>query len=168
MSVLRWDAARELVELQRSMNQLLGGARNEESRILGFPVDVYETPAEVIVRADLPGVAPEDILIQHHDGQILIRTSRQAESPEGSTWLMHQTPEGDLVRTFTLGVAVNIEDVQATYEAGVLELHLPKTVDARPREIRVQQKASSAAGVAANGRSAPSAKAPPVAKPVAV
>lgn len=167
MSLVRWDAARGINEMQRSLNLLLSGTGTDESRILGFPVDVYETPTEVIVRADLPGVASEDIHIQCHDGQILIRTARSAKSPEGSTWLMHQTPEGDLVRSFTLGVPVDLDDVHATYEAGVLELNLPKAANAQPREIPVQGRTSRPSGPEPVGTPAPASKAP-IAEPVAV
>lgn len=154
MSVVRWDPLREMSELQRSINQLFDGRAPGDGRTVGFPVDVYETPAEVVVRADLPGVRPEDIRIQHHDGQMYIRAARRVEAPEGASWLVHQTPDGEFARAFNVGVPVDVDGVRAGYEAGVLEVRLPKAEHARPRDIPVRTGAPAAAtpgGPAANG-----------------
>lgn len=146
MSMVRWDPLREIGDLQRSINGLFEGRAGAEGRVLGFPVDVFETPSEVVVRADLPGVRAEDISVRHHDGQIYIRVTRAPQAPEGAAWLVHQTPEGDLARAFALGIPVELDDLQATYDAGVLELRLPKAEHARPREIPVRAGASSRVG----------------------
>lgn len=155
MSVRLWYPPRQVEELQGLLRQYFETPRNEADRPCGFPVDICETPTEVIVRADLPGVISADIQVQHHDGQLLIRAVRKAQPPEGCAWLMHQTPEGDLVRVFTLGVPVDLDGVEAVYEAGVLELHLQKAVDARPRTIPV--KAALPEGRKSAGRPAPKA-----------
>ncbi len=144
MSVMmRWDPLRELGDLQRSINQLFEGRHGGEGTFIGFPVDVYDTPHEVVVSADLPGLRAEDIQVQHHEGQLYIRAARSATLPEGATWLMHQTPDGEMMRAFTIGVPVDVDQVQATYEGGVLELHLPKSEHARPRAIPVRAASGS-------------------------
>ncbi len=138
MSLVRWDPLREMSELQRSINQLFDFRPGGETRAAGFPVDVYETATEVVVRADLPGVRSEDIHIQHHDGQIYIRATRRAEVPEGASWLVHQTPDGEFLRAFNVGVPIDLDGVHADYDAGVLDVRLPKSKHARPREIPVR------------------------------
>ena len=144
MSLVRWDPLREVSELQRSINDLFEGRYGDATA--GFPVDVYETPAEVVVRADLPGVQPDSIKVEHHDGSLYIRATRGAEVPEGATWMMHQTAEGEMCRAFTLGVPVDVNAVRANYEAGILEVRLPKAEHARPRRIPVETGASSSNG----------------------
>jgi HSP20 family protein len=136
MAVLRWDPVRELTDLERSIHQLVDG--RFDARVAVFPVDVYETASEVVVRADLPGVKPDNIQVQHHDGQLYIRATRAPEAPKDAAWLLRQTPEGEMVRTLSLGAPVELDDVQATYEAGVLELRLPKAEQARPKQIPVR------------------------------
>ena len=138
MSVVRWDPVREWGELQRSINQLFDGRPLTEALRIPFPVDVLETADAVLLRADLPGVRPEDIQVQHHDGQIYIRASRTAAAPEGAAWLVRQAPEGEMVRALRVAVPVELDGVQATYEAGVLEIRLPKAEHARPRDIPVR------------------------------
>lgn len=153
MSVLRWDPLREMGELQRSINQLFDDRPGAGPRVAGFPVDVYETAGELVVRADLPGVRPEDIRIQHHDGQLYIRAQRQTQAPEGATWLVRQAVDGDFLRAFNLAVPVDLDAVQAHCEAGVLEIRLPKAEHARPRDIpvRLGPSAGTAPGVSAGG-----------------
>ncbi len=136
MSGVRWDPFRETNDLQRAINRLFD-SRFSETSVVGFPVDVYETPTELVVRADLPGVQPDRIRVQHHNGQIYIRAARTAEAPEDASWLLRQTPEGEMVRALSISVPVDVERVSASYDAGVVELHLPKAEHARPREIRV-------------------------------
>jgi HSP20 family protein len=138
VSVVRWDPFREMRELQRSINQLFDDRSGGEPPAVGFPVDVYETPEEVVVRADLPGIREEDIQVQHHDGVLYIRAQRAVEAPEGAVWLVHQTPSGGLFRAFSLAVPVDVDSVHATYEDGVLELRLPKAPEARPKSIPVR------------------------------
>lgn len=138
MSVVRWDPLRELEDVQRSISRLFDARSGADLRAGLVPVDVYETAAEVVVRADLPGVQPGDIQVQQHDGQLYIRALRRAEAPEGASWLVHQTPEGELTRSFAVGVPVEVGGVEASFDAGVLEVHLPKAEHARPREIPVK------------------------------
>ena len=138
MSVVRWDPIREWGELQRSINQLFDGRPFTDSLRVPFPVDVLETADAVLLRADLPGVRPENIQVQHHDGQIFIRATRTATAPEGAAWLVRQAPDGEMVRALHVAVPVELDGVQATYDAGVLEIRLPKAESARPRDIPVQ------------------------------
>lgn len=152
MSVVRWDPLREISELQRSIHQLFDGRAAPETGPVGFPVDVYETPEAVVVRADLPGVRAEDIQVQHHDGALYIRANRASEAPDGAVWLVRQAPGGDLLRAFTLGVPVDLDSVAAHVEDGVLELRLPKAQHARPREIPIQAGSRRRPGGAAEPR----------------
>ncbi len=146
MSVVRWDPWAEVGDLQRAVARTLGAQSGSGPRVPGFPVDVYETPQELVVRADLPGVRPEDIRVEHHDGEVFIQTTRRVDAPDGATWLFRQTAGGEVARAFALGVPVDFAAARATYDAGVLELRLPKAEEARPKAIPV--RAARGAGAA--------------------
>lgn len=152
MSIVRWDPFRDLEEVQRSLNRLMDPRSHADLRMGIMPVDVYETSTEVVVRADLPGVQAEDIQVQHHDGQLFIRATRGETLPADATWLLHQAPEGELTRGLTIGVPVDLGAVHATYDAGVLEVRLPKSEHARPRAIPVRALASSSRAVGGRRR----------------
>ncbi len=147
MSIVRWDPFRDLEDVQRSFSRLMDPRSHADLRVGIMPVDVYETSTEVVVRADLPGVQADDIQVQHHDGQLFIRATRADSLPADATWLLHQAPEGELTRGLTIGVPVDLAAVHATYDAGVLEVRLPKSEHARPRAIPVRAVTPSSRAV---------------------
>ena len=156
MSMARWDSMRDLDMFQRSVQQLF---RDRQAPEADGPMalDVYETADEVVLRADLPGVRPEDVQVSHHGGQVVIRAKRAVDAPEGARWLLHQTPVGDLVQAVGLPVPVDLDGVQAQCSDGILEMRLPKAEHARPRTIPVRPgSAPRRRGHPAGGSEAPS------------
>jgi HSP20 family protein len=104
-----------------------------------FPVDVFETGDEVVVKASLPGVKPEDIDIQVHGDVLTIRGETKEEKEErAQNWYRHERRYGAAMRQITLPSEVSAEKAQATFEDGVLRLALPKTESAKPKQIKVQ------------------------------
>lgn len=137
MGLVRWDPIREVANLQRSISQLFDTLPTGR-RSVGFPVDVYEAPDHFIVRADLPGVHPDDVQVQLHEGQLYVRATRRNETPQDATALVLETPEGEFVRGIGLATPIDENGVEARYVDGVLEVRLPKTPAARPKQIQVQ------------------------------
>ncbi len=145
MSVVRWNPVHDFRTLQHSMDRFLDRYTPEDGHRSVFPVDVFETPDAVIVRADLPGVNPDDVQVHLHQGQLYIRATRRAEAPEGATPLLQELGSGEVVRSFSLSIPVDPERVQASFTDGVLEVHLQKAEDAKPRRIPVARGAAGAA-----------------------
>jgi HSP20 family protein len=96
--------------------------------------DVYETPESVVVHAEMPGVKKEDLKVEIHQDQLSIsgeiHTSK--EKTEGHRQLSERH-FGSFKRTFTIPKNVNAEAIQAKHENGVLEVTLPKMVEAKPK-----------------------------------
>ena len=115
-----------------------------------LPIDVYETADDIVVRAVVPGVKPDGIDIQVQAGVLTLRAkSDQATIPEGATWLVQEVTPGEYVRQITLPRTIDAETAHTTFENGVLTLTLPKTADAKPKQIKVEaakQIGSGAAG----------------------
>ena len=115
-----------------------------------LPIDVYETADDVVVRAVVPGVTPDGIDIQVQAGVLTLRAkSDQATIPDGATWLVQEVTPGEYVRQVTLPRTIDAETAHTTFENGVLTLTLPKTADAKPKQIKVEaakQIGSGAAG----------------------
>jgi HSP20 family protein len=104
-----------------------------------LPVDIYETADEIVVRAVVPGVSADGIDIQFQGGVLTLRaTTEETAIPEGSSWLVHEVTPGEFIRQVTLPRAVEADNAQTTFENGVLTLTLPKTADAKPKQIRVK------------------------------
>lgn len=116
-----------------------------------LPLDVYETPDDIVVRALVPGARPDQIDVKYQQGTLTIRaTMDEQQLPEGATWLLHEVGSGQSIRQITLPPKVDIDRVETTFENGVLTLRLPKLPDARPKQIKVESAPQIGAGASTN------------------
>ena len=116
-----------------------------------LPLDIYETPDDLVVRAVVPGVSPDGIDIQFQAGVLTLRAkSLEPETDSGATWLVHEVVPGEFIRQVTLPRAIDAEKARTTFENGVLTLTLPKTADAKPKQIKVESAAQIGAGQTKN------------------
>jgi HSP20 family protein len=113
---------------------------------LWYPrVDLREHDQEFVLVADLPGLKQEDINISVENNLLKLQGQRTFEHADqnGQNGYAHyrERAYGAFCRRFTLGAAVDAEKITATYKAGVLEVHIPKTAAAQPKRIAVQSAA---------------------------
>jgi HSP20 family molecular chaperone IbpA len=112
-------------------------------RYLPPPVDIYETEEGLVLLADLPGVAPNDLKVRLEDNVLTIQASPkhlvEAEPLEREFELVN------FFRQFQLSDEVDQERISATLNHGVLRLSLPRAEKAKPREIPVKISADKAA-----------------------
>jgi HSP20 family protein len=103
-----------------------------------LPLDIYETSDDLVVRAVMPGVGPDGIDIQMQAGVLTIRAkSVEPDIPEAATWLVHEVTPGEYIRQITLPRSIDADRAETTFEHGVLTLTLPKSADAKPKQIKV-------------------------------
>ena len=110
-------------------------------------LDIYETSDDIVVRAVVPGVAPDGLDIQFQGGVLTLRAKTdEPPIPEGASWLVHEVSPGEYIRQVTLPRTVDADKARTTFENGVLTLTLPKTADAKPKQIKVQATKQIGAG----------------------
>jgi len=103
--------------------------------------DVYETPEEIVVEVDLPGRKQEELQIKVDGDVLTIEAERKAErAQKGDTYQRSERIVGKFARSFTLPANVDSTRTAAKYEAGVLQIRLPKREEAKPRTIKVDVK----------------------------
>jgi HSP20 family protein len=104
-----------------------------------FRVDVREHDDEVIVVADLPGAAKEDVSVSLlNPGAIEIIAERKAEKEEKEEgYYMRERIYGSMARVVTLPHDVTDKDASASFKNGVLEVRLKKTTSERGASIKV-------------------------------
>src|SRR5919199_575995 len=119
----------------RLMDEFLRGWNG--NRVAGFTplLDVRETDGEYLVLVDLPGVKSEDVTIEVTDDVLSISGSR-VPVETGDAQLVER-PFGSFVRTLTLPKGVEEDKIVADYHDGVLELHVPKPAEQRPKKIAI-------------------------------
>jgi len=145
MAVVKWDPLRDLLSIQDRMNRLfeqtLSRSRTEEgiSPSTWSPaVDVYETPEAIVMKADLPGLTPEDIELEIRDTTLTIKGERRfAKGMQQENYLRIERAYGAFQRSFTLPATIQQEKVQAIFRNGVLDLLLPKAEEAKPKKIAI-------------------------------
>ena len=99
-------------------------------------VDIVETETELLLYADLPGVAPEDLDVRYEKGELSL-VGKVAQRNGGAEYLAAEYGIGDFYRQFSIGEAVDAEQISAEMKEGVLTVHLPKTEAVKPRRIEV-------------------------------
>jgi len=125
-------------------NREMAGMR-DQARSLAPAIDIDETADEYLVTADLPGIKKEDINIECVGNQLTISAERKYESTEGRKQERSERFYGTFQRSFTLPSGVDAENIQASYEGGVLTVHVPKVEQAKPRKIEIGEGKSSQA-----------------------
>ena len=101
-------------------------------------VDVSETEAELVIRAELPGLSQKNIELNLQDNVLTLKGEKQQEQKEEKeNFHRVERSYGSFSRSFTLPVNVNAEAVQATFKNGVLEITMPKAEEAKPQKIEI-------------------------------
>ena len=105
---------------------------------LSMPLDVIEKEKEIVVRAELPGVDRNDIEIRLENNILTIRGEKHHEAHEETdNYHLLETSCGTFARAISLPSDVDAESVNADFDKGVLTVTLPKTEQAKSRQIKV-------------------------------
>jgi HSP20 family protein len=146
MNALGWNPARELEEMSDRLNRVLTrGARgrneNEAMTVADWIplVDISETTAEYVIKAEIPEVKKEDVKVTLEHGVLTVQGIRRQEAEEkGKKYHRVERSYGSFVRSFSLPDLVDDAQVQAVFKDGILMLHLPKSEKAKPKAIEVK------------------------------
>jgi HSP20 family protein len=146
MAVIRWnDPFRDLAAFQERMNRVFEeslGRRQEEEIASGTwapPVDIFETKDRMILQAELPGFAEDQIHLRFEDGVLTLEGERKFEKKTGDeNYHRVERSYGRFVRSFSIPATVDHERIAATFENGILTVELPKREETRPKQIRIQ------------------------------
>ena len=140
----RWEQSfRGATNLQEQINRMFSegvGHPSEESNLTPWApaVDIYETENELVVKADLPDVDPQNLDIRVENNILTIRGERKFESKvKEDNYLRIERAYGSFSRSFSLANSVNSDAIKADYQNGVLTLSLPKREEAKPKQIKV-------------------------------
>ena len=140
----RWEQpSRGATTLQEQFNRVFGdavGRTDEESNLTPWApaVDIYETEQELVVKADLPEVNPQDLDIRVENNILTIRGERKFENKVNEeNYLRVERAYGSFSRSFSLANSVKSDAIKADYQNGVLTLSIPKREEAKPKQIKV-------------------------------
>lgn len=112
-------------------------ARNLGSALAGPEIGVEKTESGWRLRADMPGLRPEDLEVEAHGDHLTIRAQRAVEVPEGFEALHRERGSLRFERSFQMRDGIDAEGVTAKLSEGVLTIEVPKPAAKQPRSIQV-------------------------------
>ncbi|MHB8126501.1 MAG: Hsp20/alpha crystallin family protein [Desulfitobacteriaceae bacterium] len=138
MALVPYDPFRMLSPIFNEMDRIFRSGKEEWSELV-YRVDVEETPTEVIVLAEMPGIEQkEDLSIQVNENLLTIKGEVKRGLPvEGKVTRHTERYYGQFTRTLTLPALVKTDGVHANYRNGILELRLLKDTHPAARTIEV-------------------------------
>jgi HSP20 family protein len=147
-SLIRWDPFREAMSLRNAIDRLF-----EESFVaprvswwapLGIgdlAIDMYETKDEVVVKAAMPGIKPEQTEVTITGNTLTIRgEAKEEKEVKEENYLCRERRMGIFSRSVSLPDGLKTDKAEATFEHGVLTLKIPKAEEAKPKTIKVKAK----------------------------
>jgi HSP20 family protein len=125
---MRWDPFQEMARIF------------PEERLEFSPAfEVLETKDAYLFKADLPGVAEEDIDVSISGNRLTVCGKREEEKKETTDrYYAYERSYGDFTRSFTLPEGVDTDHIRSELSRGVLTLVLPKTEEAQPKKISIK------------------------------
>ncbi|HEX78090.1 MAG TPA: Hsp20/alpha crystallin family protein [Dehalococcoidia bacterium] len=148
MSLIRWEPFPELLSLRQAMDRLFEESFVRPSRLLSTfgeaaqpALDMYQTEKEVVVKAALPGVKPEEVDITITGDTLTIKGEAKAEEEvRREDYFYKERRYGAFSRSVALPGALKTEEAEAHFEDGILTITLPKAEEAKPKQIKVTTK----------------------------
>jgi HSP20 family protein len=144
MNLVRWDPFRDFEGIQARLNRLFPemSPRIEDENLFAAwnpAVDIQETDNEFVLKADLPDVKKDDVRVALENGVLTVEGERNREKEEkGKRFHRVERAYGKFVRHFTLPTEVDTPNVKAEFKDGVLNVHLPKAAEVKPKAIEVK------------------------------
>lgn len=142
MSLIRWEPFREVDTLQREMNHLFDSLApaftNNKLGAFIPPAEVHETPEEILLKLEIPGMEPKDLDIQVTADAVDIKGERSSETKtEENGTTRSEFRYGQFRRVIPLSTRVQNDKVTAEYTNGILNLTLPKAEEEKNKVVKV-------------------------------
>jgi len=145
-NLIRFSPNTDMRRMQREFDTLFNSffpaTRTEsseaETAVWTPRIDLAETDDAYLIHLDLPGLSKEDINLNYHDGTLSVSGERKVnEQEDKANYVRIERFYGHFYRSFALPKAINQNDIEATYQDGVLDIRVPKTEEVKPRQIKV-------------------------------
>jgi len=150
MTLRHWEPARELDEIHRTMDRpfhsfsqplrfsMLGDGLNAGHRL---PLDVYEEGDSLVIKADVPGMKPEDVKVEVTGNMLMVRgQARDEHEDKQPGYYVRERRYGSFQRSVGLPSDLNTDKVEAAFENGVLSIRIPKSEAAKTKTVKVISK----------------------------
>ena len=139
-TLVRWEPFRELASIHNEMSRLLNAFEGNGTTTQSWvpTLDVWETDDELVYAFDLPGIPKEDIAIEYADGMLTVSAKRERTLEKGDgRFYRFERRFGTFTRSVGLPQGVDESKIRADFKDGVLEIHVAKPEEVKPRRIQI-------------------------------
>jgi HSP20 family protein len=146
-NLIRRDPISDLLSWNRTMERMLNSLYDDgdlgfrEPLDLRMPLDVIENDDEFVVKANVAGMDPDNLEITYTDNNLSlkgqIKDEREEEGEEGR-YHLRERRFGTFSRTISMPGTVDVDNIKAETEDGILKIHLPKKEEVKPRRIEIK------------------------------
>lgn len=136
--IAKVDPWRELLRMTDDFGDFFSFGRQNFATT--YPhVNIWAKNEEAVVEVEVPGIDPEKLDISVHERMLSIKgTRKEQDLDDGEKYLRKECPSGEFMRKISLPFAIESDNVNAVYEAGILKIHLPRAEADKPRQIAVK------------------------------
>jgi len=146
MSLIRWDPYRQMQSFREAMDRLfeestrrMRGEEQEMETGLFIPMDVFESGDHLVISAVAPGVKAGDLDVKVSGNTLTIRGEiKRDEEVEGRNVYFQERVYGPFSRSITLSSEYDLDKVEATCHDGIIRITVPKSEEAKPKQIKVK------------------------------
>jgi HSP20 family protein len=103
-------------------------------------VDIVESDADLLLYADMPGVAPGDIDLRYEQGELILHGKVQPITPKGRL-VFGEFDVGDFYRVFQVHESIDAAKIEAEFKNGVVTVRLPKIEAVKPKQVPIKVRA---------------------------
>lgn len=137
----RWAPAREVAVMQNELSRLMNGlfeGSGRQTQSWVPTLDAWETEGELVYAFDLPGIPQDAISVEVEDGTLTVSAER-SRNTDVEDEHVHRVERryGTFARSVGLPQGVAEDSITATYTDGVLEIHVPKPEQPKPKKIEI-------------------------------
>jgi HSP20 family protein len=137
-TLTRWDPFSELGELRSRFDHLFDEWLDGRERAWTPAVDVVREDGHLVVRADLPGLKPEEVKIEVEDDILTVSgVHRESKEDKESDYVRRERRYGSFSRSMTLPVGVDASKIKAKTHNGVVEVTIPLPKEAKTEPVRI-------------------------------
>ena len=151
-AVSPWRPFGELTTWERDMDRMLDDFfgrrvrswwperfRFDEMEVRPPAVDIFDEKDDIVVKAELPGMEKDNIEVNLTDRTLTIKGEKKKEEEvKKENYYRSERSYGSFLRTLELPKEVQSDKVKAAFKNGILEIRMPKTEDAKAKEVKVQ------------------------------
>ena len=142
-TLTRWDPFAELGELRTRFDRMFDEWLDGRERAWTPAIDVVREDGHLVVRADLPGIKPEEVKIEVEDDILTVSGEHmESEEEKGKHYVRHERRFGSFSRSMALPAGVDPKKIEAKTHDGVVEVTIPLPEKVKKETITIKATAS--------------------------